>query len=334
MTLEPDRERAQAAKREKRVVAGERDAQLGPPTMQRRECRFVAGDQSDQDVGVAADVLRAGVQRDVRAACKRRKAQRRRPRVVEHHQRALGVRDFGNCRDVLHFEGERSGRLGEHDARVLSELALDRRARQRIVVAHFDTEALELIVAEAPRRTVHRIGDEHVIAGARRAEERQRDGGESRRHRERCVPAFELRHRRLQIGDRRQAVQAIGNAGEFATLGGLQLGDAIEQDGRRAVDRRVDRTQVLLWIAPEVGNAGGAPALAARPLHLGHAGSSSRSARLIAATCASTDCAMSTTIASVGSSSVANWLSSSDAGMKCPVRPARRGPIVFASPFR
>ena len=74
--------------------------------MQRRECRFVAGDQSDQDVGVAADVFRAGVQRDVRATCKRRKTQWRRPRVVEHHERALGVRDFGNRRDVLHFEGE------------------------------------------------------------------------------------------------------------------------------------------------------------------------------------------------------------------------------------
>ena len=173
-----------------------------------------------------------------------------------------------------------------------------------------------------------------MIAGPRRAEQRQRDGGESRRHRERCVPAFELRHRRLEVGDRRQTVQAVGNAGIFAALGGFQLGDAIEQDRRRPVDRRVDRAEVPLRIASQVSDVGGVSALAAGPLLLGHAGSSSRNARVIAATCAAIGCTMSMTIAAAGASSVANWLSSSDGGMKWPVRPARRGPIVFASPFR
>jgi hypothetical protein len=85
--------------------------------------------------------------------------QRRGPGIVEHDERAFGVRD---CRDrghILHFEGKRARRLGEHQPRVRSEFAFDGRARQRIVVTHFDAEELELVVAEASRRTIDRIGD-------------------------------------------------------------------------------------------------------------------------------------------------------------------------------
>ena len=74
------------------------------------------------------------------------------------------VRDGGDRRDVLHLERQRSRRLGEHDARVRPELALDRRAQQRIVVADLDAEARQVVVAEAARRAVDGIGDEHVIA--------------------------------------------------------------------------------------------------------------------------------------------------------------------------
>ena len=76
-----------------------------------------------------------------------------------------------------------------------AELALDRGARERIVVAHLDAEARQMSVAEPPRRSVDRVGDEDVVAGARQREQRQRRRREARRHRERRVAAFDLRDR-------------------------------------------------------------------------------------------------------------------------------------------
>ena len=40
---------------------------------------------------------------------------------------------------------------------------------QRIVIGDLDAEPHQVIVAEAPRRTVDRIGDEHVVARTSRA---------------------------------------------------------------------------------------------------------------------------------------------------------------------
>ncbi len=100
-----------------------------------------AGHPSDQHIGVAAEVLGAGVQRDVGAARKGGKPQRRRPGVVEQHQCAAPMRDLGDRGQVLHLEGERPGRFGEHDARARPHLALDGGAGQRIVVARLDPEA-------------------------------------------------------------------------------------------------------------------------------------------------------------------------------------------------
>ena len=139
-----------------------------------------------------------------------------------------------------------------------------------------------------------------MIARLRHGEERQRDCRQSRGDRQRGVAAFERRHRALEIGDRRQSMQAVADAGILATLGRLEIGDAIEEHRRRTVHRRVDRAEVLLRIATEMGDFGCRPRLAP----LAHA--TRANAAAICAACASAVCRMSITIACSGSSSAAN----------------------------
>jgi hypothetical protein len=73
-------------------------------------------------------------------------------------------------RECLHVERQRSGRLGKYELRVRPEHVGDGCAGQRIVVADVDAEATQVVVAEAPRRTVDGVGDEQMIT---RREQRQ-----------------------------------------------------------------------------------------------------------------------------------------------------------------
>src|ERR1700737_3945898 len=110
--------------------------------------------------------------------------------------------------------------------------------------------------------------------------EPERDCRQSRRNRERAVASFERRHRALKIGGGRQSMQAVADARIFSTLGRLKIGDALEEHCRRAIDRRVDRAEMLLRIAAEMGDAGCGTRLAP-PAH-----TVERSAAAIWAACA------------------------------------------------
>src|SRR6202011_2212031 len=152
---------------------------------------------------------------------------------------------------------------------------------QWIVVGDVYAETRELLVAESARWTVDRVGDQNVVARSRHREQRERDCRQSRWHRERGVAAFERRHRTLQIGDGRQSVKTIADAGILAALGRLEIGHALEKHRRGAVDRSVDRTQMLARIATKMGDLGCGPRLAP-PAH-----TVERSAAAICAACAS-----------------------------------------------
>ena len=84
-----------------------------------------------------------------------------------------------------------------------------------------------MVVAEAPRRTVDRIGDEHVVARLRASASSgsvvavSPDGTASARMR-----ALDGGDRVLQIGDGRQAVQAVADALVLAARRLLELGDS------------------------------------------------------------------------------------------------------------
>ena len=64
----------------------------------------------------------------------------------------------GDRGNVLHLERQRARRLGEHEARVGPELALDRGAQQRIVIADVDAEAPQVVArrSAASARRRHR----------------------------------------------------------------------------------------------------------------------------------------------------------------------------------
>ncbi len=196
-----------------------------------------------------------------------------------------------------------------------AEFARDVSCQQRIVIADVDPEAAQVVVAETARRPVDRIGDEHVVARPGEREQRKRRRRQPGGHRERRVPALERRERLLEIGDGRQSVQAVRKPGEFAARGAFEIGDVAEQDRRRPEHRRVHRAEEAARIATEmrdVRRRSVAPAIAAlRAAHRAF----SRSAATMASTCASTLVRMSISIASRGTSSVANWLSSNVAGM-------------------
>src|SRR5213593_4418601 len=115
---------------------------------------LIGYDQAEQYIGMSAEIFGAGMHGDVSAARERREAQRRRPCIVHHQQRAVPMRKVRDRWHVLHFESERAWRLDEHNARVGLEVALDAGPCQRIVVAHLHTEALQMVFAKTPGRAV------------------------------------------------------------------------------------------------------------------------------------------------------------------------------------
>ncbi len=251
------------------------------------------------------------VHRHVDAMLERPEAERRRPGIVEDHARAARMRDRGDRGNVLHFERQRARRFGEHDRRVRPEFTLDVAAEQWIVVADVDAEAAQMVVAEAARRSVDGIGDEHMVARLRKRQQRERRRRQAGGHQQRCVAAFERRQRVLEVGDRRQSVQTVREPGEFAARRLFECCDVRHQDRRRAEHRRIDRAQKTPRIAAEMRDFGGGPV--APPIR--HGFDLAGNASMIERTCDSTLSRISMSIASSGGSSASNWLPSNVAGM-------------------
>ena len=113
-----------------------------------------------------------------------------------------------------------------------------------------------MVVAESARRTVDGVGDEQVIAGLERRQQRQRRRCQARRNGERGVPAFECRERALKVGDGRQPVQSVREARILAARRALEVGHRRQQDRRRAKHRRVDRAEKPARIASGMRNLG------------------------------------------------------------------------------
>ncbi len=129
MPLEPHRERADAAEREINVVGADTETVLSDEILQVSDPFLVGRDAPDRNIGVAAEIFRAGVDGEVDAGIERAEVERGRPGIVHQHGRAFGVRGRSNRRDVLHFETERSRRLDENGAGVFAHQAGDRGRR-------------------------------------------------------------------------------------------------------------------------------------------------------------------------------------------------------------
>ena len=222
------------------------------------------------------------------------------------------MRDFGNGGKVLHLERQRSGGLGEHKLRVRAKIALDGRTGERIVIADLDAQTRQVMAAKASCRAIHDIGDEDMVTRVQQGEKRKGRRGEPRCNRECAMAAFDLCNRILQVRDCRQAVQAVGNQVIFAAGRLLERGDCRKEHRRRAEDGRVDGAEEALGMTPETARQSRRPPFTI----FGHrfSNSAGRLSRMRATSSAIVALA-STTMASAGSSSVANWLASSVAGM-------------------
>ena len=127
-------------------------------------------------------------------------------------------------------------------ARVCSPISVgDAGADHRIVIAGRDAEALEHVVAEGPGRPVGAVDHQQLVAGREHREQGAGDRGRAGRiepgHRR---ARLELGQRLAQRPGRRRAVAAVMEDAVARRIGRLHVGDAVEQDGRGAPDRRVD----------------------------------------------------------------------------------------------
>jgi len=179
MAREPHAHSAQAAQSEIHVVGSDAQAHGLHRVAQAARVLLVCGDDAQHDVGVSADVFRAGLDREIDALGERRKIQRARPGVVHQHHGVPGMRGFGDRRNVLHLERQRARRFGEHRAGVGLNQARDSRSDQWIVIGRRDAVVRQHVVAELPGRCVDAVGDKHVVAAAQHREKRDRNCGKS-----------------------------------------------------------------------------------------------------------------------------------------------------------
>ena len=171
----------------------------------------------------------------------RREEQGRRPGVVHQHDQVARMRHRCDRRNVLHLEGERAGRLGEHRTRIRLEQARDVCAEQRIVVGRLDAEFLQHAVAEIPRRPVDRVRYQQVIAGLQAGEQRNRDRRKPGGHQHGAGSAGKFGPGDLERVGGRCSLGAVGVLGvaleEFLDVG--------IQHCRSAIDRRIHKTVLL-----------------------------------------------------------------------------------------
>ena len=210
---------------------------------------------------MAAEIFGAGVNRQIDAEVERAEIERRRPGIVHQHQRALGMRGFGDGGDVLHLEAERARRFGEHHARVRLHQCGNAAADQWIVIGGRHAEPGQDLVAESARRSIGAVGDEHMLARAHHRKNRgrnRREPGRKERH-ARALRPLELLHRLFERFGGRGAAPPILVA---RAMGEKILGARIEH-GRGVIDRRIDEAVVGVRVPTRGHQAcGRAPLLA------------------------------------------------------------------------
>ena len=208
---------------------------------------FVGADIADHHIGMPADVFCRRLDRQIDAARQCRKEDRRAPGIIHQHRRAARVRHLRNRWHVLHFECQRARTLAEHRLGIWAELRGDVRTDQRVVVACFHAVALEHAVAEMAGRPIAAVDHQNMIARTANGKDRRRNRVQAGGHAESPRGAFQRADRFLEATRRRRAAPPIGEtlllaARQFR----LQGRDVGVEDGRGAIDRRVDRAEMLV----------------------------------------------------------------------------------------
>ena len=133
----------------------------------------VRGDGAEHEVGVPADVFRAGLDREVDALVERAEIERARPRVVHEHDGVAGVRHLGDGGNVLDVErsatpGSRRTPRGYWAAPAL-RFPPQWWARSRSSICCSGQDG----VAHLAGGEVGAVGHEHMVAGAQDRQQRR-----------------------------------------------------------------------------------------------------------------------------------------------------------------
>ena len=161
-----------------------------------------------------------------------------------------GFGDGGDRRQVLHLEGQRARALDEDRPGLVGDQRGDAAADARIVVARPRCPCgVSTPSRDAARRLVGAVGDQHLVAGVEHRQQRQRDRRQAGRGEHRAGGAFELGDDLLDRRRRRIAGAAVVEA----RLGAFERVERRKQDGRAAIDRRVDVAAVVVGMPAGVG---------------------------------------------------------------------------------
>ena len=194
----------------------------------------VTGDQRAPDhVGVSPEVLRQGVEHDVRAEAEGLLQVRRREGVVDDAQRARSVGQLRSGSDVGEAQERVAGRLEVHVPRALGEGRLDLLQVGRVHEAELDAIALEHAREEPPGPAVEVVARDHVVPRLEAVEEGVA-GRESARERQPASALLQGGEVGLEGRPRRVARAAVLVVAD--RLGGGRL-----RIGARHVDGRHDR---------------------------------------------------------------------------------------------
>ena len=198
MLAEPHGQGAQAAEREIDVVRPAIGAEIGGGLADPGPQLLPGRDGAHHHVGMADDVFRRRLDRNVDAVLERLVEDAGAPGVVDDHDRARRVRRFGDGRHVGHFEGEGARRLDIDDPRALIDQFGDAAADQGIEIGGLDAEPAEEAVAEAPRGAVDVVRHQDTVAGLDEGEDGGVDRGQAGAEADRPVAALDRRDRLLQ----------------------------------------------------------------------------------------------------------------------------------------
>ena len=202
------------------------------------------GDHPDHQVRMTREVLRAGLNRDVDAVLQGTEVDRRRPGVVHRDQCPACVRRLRDGGHVLHLERQRAGSLGVDEPGVRANFIRHTLSHPRVVEARFDPETAQEFGAEPSGRPVHRVGNEHVVAGADHGRDRHGHRGEPAAGHHGAIPALD---RRDCLGQRSRVLGSGRSVRDVvvAVVAVEPMDIAVEvlgEDRRRPVHGKVDRS--------------------------------------------------------------------------------------------
>ena len=241
VALHPHGERGDAPQHEERGERGEGGARVHLDLADGVHAGTVPHDDAPEHVAVTRQVLRRGVDDEVRAVFERPDQVRRRERGIDDDGRTVAAGDRRECRQVRHDDRRVADRLEVEDPRRGGrDGPLDGGMVPDVDELSGDAEPAERPDEEALRRAVHRPCRDDAVAGRHEREEHRVDRGHPRREGEAGLGALELRDGIAQRVHRRVPEAAVRVPGVASRRLGHRLGERLDRIGRerrRLVDR-------------------------------------------------------------------------------------------------